>query len=194
MLGMRALLVAAVVALALAAPVLAQTPQTPARDWLASGLDPDQVPTPVAGEAAAQGAGEASAPGEAAAACQGDQPYAVVQIDGQPRLSLELATTPEQRERGLMFRSSLDPDSGMLFVYNQPATEGYWMRNTLVPLSIAWLDHAGGIVDIQDMQPQTDDTHTPAAPYWYALETNQGWFQAHGVSVGQVVQLCLGGS
>jgi uncharacterized membrane protein (UPF0127 family) len=124
--------------------------------------------------------------------CQGTTPYANVLIDGQPRLALELAQTPQARELGLMFRPSLDPDSAMLFVYDRPATEGYWMHNTLIPLSIAWLDRGGAIVDIQDMQALTDDTHTPAAPYWYALETNLGWFQAHGVGVGQMVQLCLG--
>jgi uncharacterized protein len=164
--------------LLLAVPVLAQD-QTPApappRDWLASGLD--VTPTP--------------APAEQAG-CQAGAPYAEMQVEGQPRLSLELARTPQEHQTGLMYRESLDPDSGMLFVYDRPATEGYWMHNTLIPLSIAWLDKDGTIVDVQDMQPQTDDTHDPAAPYWYALEVNQGWFQAHGVGVGQVVRLCLG--
>ena len=68
------------------------------------------------------------------------------------------------------------------------------MHNTLVPLSIAWIDQNGSIVDIQDMQPQTDDVHTPAAPYWYALEVNQGWYSAHGVGVGQQIVFCLDGA
>jgi uncharacterized membrane protein (UPF0127 family) len=93
-----------------------------------------------------------------------------------------------------MYRQSLAPDAGMLFVYDHQATEGYWMHNTLIPLSIAWIDQNGSIVDIQDMQPQTDDVHYPAAPYWYALEVNQGWFLAHGVGVGQQVLFCLGAS
>src|SRR5262249_5948298 len=67
-------------------------------------------------------------------------------------------------------------DSGMLFIYDRPATEGYWMHNTLLPLSIAWIGRDGPIVDIQDMQALTDDVHYPAAPYWYALEANQGWY------------------
>ncbi len=67
------------------------------------------------------------------------------------------------------------------------------MRNTLIPLSIAWLDANGTIVDIQDMQPQSDDVHVPSAPYVYALEANQGWFAASGVSPGQRVVLCPGG-
>jgi uncharacterized membrane protein (UPF0127 family) len=120
-------------------------------------------------------------------------PYAEVEIDTAPRIEpLEIARTPQEHELGLMYRQSLAPDSGMLFVYDQQATEGYWMHNTLIPLSIAWIDQNGSIVDIQDMQPLTDDVHTPAAPYWYALEVNQGWFLQHGVGVGQQVRFCLG--
>jgi len=119
-------------------------------------------------------------------------PYAEVQIDSYPYLWLELANTPETRQVGLMFRESLPSDSGMLFVYDRPAREGYWMRNTYVPLSIAWIDQDGVIVDIQDMQPLTDEVHTPSAPYWYALEANQGWFAENGVGVGHQVMFCLG--
>jgi uncharacterized membrane protein (UPF0127 family) len=90
-----------------------------------------------------------------------------------------------------MFRESLPWDSGMVFVFEQPSIAGFWMRNTLIPLSIAWLDQDGTIVDIQDMQPLSDDVHTPAAPYVYAIETNQGWFESNGVGVGQRVVLCL---
>ena len=63
----------------------------------------------------------------------------------------------------------------------------FWMRNTLIPLSIAWFTRDGIIVDIQDMQPQTDDLHTPKAPHWYALEVNQGFFAQHGVQPGDKV-------
>ncbi len=84
----------------------------------------------------------------------------------------------------------LSEDSGMLFVYERPATEGYWMHNTLLPLSIAWIDRDGTIVDIQDMDALTDHVHVPAAPYWYALEANQGWYVNHGVGVGQQVLFC----
>jgi uncharacterized membrane protein (UPF0127 family) len=119
-------------------------------------------------------------------------PYAEVQIETQPRLSLEVARTPDEHQVGLMYRPSLPQDSGMLFVYDHQAIEGYWMHNTYVPLSIAWIDQNGAIVDIQDMLPQTDDVHWPAAPYWYALEANQGWFMNNGVGVGQYVTFCLG--
>lgn len=117
-------------------------------------------------------------------------PYAEVDIETRPRLQLEVAATPQERTRGLMFREWLPWEQGMLFVFEQQGQGGFWMRNTLLPLSIAWLDLDGTIVDIQDMQPQTDDVHVPAAPYWYALETNQGWYQANGVGVGQRVLLC----
>ena len=119
-------------------------------------------------------------------------PYAEVLIDTYPRVELELARTPEEHQVGLMFRESLPWERGMLFVYDRQATEGYWMHNTLIPLSIAWISKEGTIVDIQDMQPLTDDVHFPAAPYWYALETNQGWFFENGVGVGQQIQFCLG--
>jgi uncharacterized membrane protein (UPF0127 family) len=119
-------------------------------------------------------------------------PYAEVQIDTFPRLNLEIARTPDEHQVGLMFRQTLPIDSGMLFVYDRPATEGYWMHNTYLPLSIAWIGQEGNIVDIQDMQPLTDDVHWPSGPYWYALEANQGWFFENGVGVGQQITLCLG--
>lgn len=135
----------------------------------------------------------ASAAEDAVGSC-GDaaQPFAEVQIDTLPRINLELARTPEEHQVGLMFRESMPWDSGMLFVYDRQATEGYWMHNTLLPLSIAWIGREGTIVDIQDMQPLTDDVHWPAEPYWYALETNQGWFFENGVGVGQQIVFCLG--
>jgi uncharacterized membrane protein (UPF0127 family) len=127
-------------------------------------------------------------------------PYAEVQIDGLPRINLELARTPQEHQLGLMNRTTLGPDDGMLFIYQSEATEGYWMYRTLLPLSIAWIDQFGTIVDIQDM-PRLDNpedqveaarhVYTPAAPYWYALEVNIGWFAHHGVGVGQVVNFCM---
>lgn len=122
-----------------------------------------------------------------------DGPYAEVQIATHPRIALEIARTPQEREAGLMFREALGQDSGMLFVFDTPTTVGFWMENTPLPLSIAFLDQGGTIVDIQDMQPFDAQTiHYPAAPYTDAVEVNQGWFLAHGVGVGQVMQLCLG--
>jgi uncharacterized protein len=120
-------------------------------------------------------------------------PYVEFLIDTTPRIQpLEVARTEQEHEQGLMYRQSLPPEGGMVFVYDHQATEGYWMHNTLLRLSIAWIDQNGTIVDIQDMQPETDDVHVPAAPYWYALEVNQGWFVQHGVGVGQQVLFCFG--
>ena len=100
-----------------------------------------------------------------------------------------------------MYREFLPPDSGMLFVYQADSREGYWMYHTLIPLSIAWIDRDGTIVDIQDM-PRLNDpndvseasrtVYTPAASYRYALEVNEGWFVQHGVGVGQQMLFCLG--
>ena len=128
-------------------------------------------------------------------------PFAEAQIDTYPHLELELARTPQEHELGLMYRDYLPPDSGMLFVYQADSREGYWMYHTLIPLSIAWIDHEGTIVDIQDM-PRLNDpndvseasrtVYTPAAPYRYALEVNEGWFVQHGVGVGQQMLFCLG--
>ena len=130
-------------------------------------------------------------------------PYAEVQIDTFPRIDLELARTTQEHAIGLMHREYLAPDSGMLFIYMAQAREGYWMYHTLIPLSIAWIDRDGTIVDIQDMsvlnnpsdeQEAARTVYDPAAPYWYALEVNQGWFFDHGVGVGQQMLFCLGGA
>jgi uncharacterized protein len=130
-------------------------------------------------------------------------PYAVVQIDTYPRLDLELARTPQEHELGLMYRDYLAPDSGMLFIYQSESHEAYWMYHTLIPLSIAWIDRDGTIVSIKDM-PRLNDpndvqeasrtVYGPDAPYWYALEVNEGWFVQHGVGVGQQIAFCLGGA
>jgi uncharacterized protein len=129
-------------------------------------------------------------------------PYAEVQIDTLPRIDLELARTPQEQARGLMFRDYLPPDSGMLFVYTFESRESYWMYNTLIPLSIAFIDRDGTIVDIQDMARLNNPSdqaeaqrvvYPSAAPYWYALEVNSGWFLEHGVGVGQQIMFCLGG-
>jgi uncharacterized membrane protein (UPF0127 family) len=139
---------------------------------------------------------------DAIGACGVDTgPYAEVQIDTLPRIDLELARTADEHTRGLMFRDYLPPDSGMLFVYPSEARDAYWMYNTLIPLSIAFIDRDGIIVDIQDMARLDDPSnqaeaarfvYPSAAPYWYALEVNSGWFLNHGVGVGQQITFCLG--
>jgi uncharacterized membrane protein (UPF0127 family) len=130
-------------------------------------------------------------------------PYAEVQIDTHPRINLQLARTEQEREIGLMSVDHMPPNNGMLFVYTAPSTEGYWMYHTLIPLSIAWIGQDGTIVDIQDMprlndpndvQEASSTVYTPSAPYWYALEVNEGWFVQNGVGVGQQMVFCLGGA
>ncbi len=121
----------------------------------------------------------------------GEAAEAVLERDPEIRLSLELARTAEERARGLMFREGLEADAGMLFVFEGPVLASFWMRNTLVPLSIAFLSEQGEVVDIQDMEPLSDELHTPPVHYWFALEVNRGWFTEHGVGVGDRLVLCL---
>jgi uncharacterized membrane protein (UPF0127 family) len=147
------------------------------------------------------GRGRASASGALGVCPDPSAPYAEVQIDTYPRINLELARTPQEHEVGLMNREYLPPDNGMLFVYQSEAREAYWMYHTLIPLSIAWIAQDGTIVDIQDMARLNDPSdvqeasrtvYSPAAPYWYALEVNEGWYLDHGVGVGQQIVFCVG--
>lgn len=101
---------------------------------------------------------------------------------------VEVASTPEERQRGLMGRTALAEDAGMLFAYNQDQPLSFWMKDTLIPLSIAFINEQGRIVDIQDMQPLDETPHTSVEPARYALEVNQGFFSARGIEVGNVVE------
>ncbi|MEO0140440.1 MAG: DUF192 domain-containing protein [candidate division WOR-3 bacterium] len=102
-------------------------------------------------------------------------------------LWVEIASEPGERERGLMFRESLAPDSGMLFVFEDKRILSFWMRNTSVPLSVAFLDENWIIVDTQDMEPLSDRLHFSRKPAQYAIEANQGWFKARGIGPGDTV-------
>lgn len=117
-------------------------------------------------------------------------PWATLRV-GDARLKVELALTPEQHARGLMYRRELSDRRGMLFVYEREQTLRFWMKNTFIPLSIAYVDAGGVIVDIQDMQPQDTTTHPSSRPARFALEVNQGWFAAHGVDVGAQLRVTL---
>lgn len=101
-------------------------------------------------------------------------------------LRVELASTPEQRSQGLMFRENLPPDQGMLFVFADDRVRSFWMRNTPIPLSIAFLDADRRIINILDMEPFDETLHQSAAPARYALEVNQGWFAARGMQAGDL--------
>jgi uncharacterized membrane protein (UPF0127 family) len=113
---------------------------------------------------------------------------AVTLTIGSQKLVAEVATTPEQREVGLMNRFSLKPDHGMLFVFERPEPLAFWMRNTYVPLSIAFIAADGRILNIDDMQPQTDDAHWSKGPAMYALEMKKGWFAERRIVAGAIVQ------
>jgi len=99
-------------------------------------------------------------------------------------ISAEVAADPNTRSRGLMFRERLGPNQGMLFVFPEKAVQCFWMRNTLIPLSIAFIDDQGQVVNVADMQPRSDDSHCSAAPIRFALEMEQGWFAKRGVGAG----------
>ena len=107
-------------------------------------------------------------------------------------LTIELATTPEARSCGLSLRDSLPQNRGMLFVYAEPEILTFWMKNTRMPLSIAFIDAAGRVVDMQKMNPfPTTTVYASSVPALYALEVNQGWFEENGVGVGDVVEFVL---
>lgn len=107
---------------------------------------------------------------------------------GSETLFVELAQDDEKRERGLMFRETLPQDQGMLFIFDFEQPLSFWMRNTFIPLDIAFVDGSGVIVDIQQMQP-LDETksYVSSRPALYAIEANQGWFANHGIEVGDQV-------
>ena len=107
---------------------------------------------------------------------------------GGIEIEVEIADDADERQRGLMYRESLEENQGMLFVYPEQRTLGFWMKNTLIPLDIAYIDREGRIVDIQQMEPQTTETYDSAAPAMYALEMNQGWFEANGIRIGDLVE------
>jgi uncharacterized membrane protein (UPF0127 family) len=100
------------------------------------------------------------------------------------RLVAEVVADPATRERGLMFRRDLPAGTGMLFVFPAEQPQGFWMRNTYVPLSIAYLDRDGRILNIADMQPLDESTHPSAGPAQFALEVPQGWFAEHQITPG----------
>jgi uncharacterized membrane protein (UPF0127 family) len=100
------------------------------------------------------------------------------------RIEAEVAYTDESRQIGLMHRQKMPISHGMLFVFDSAATHCMWMKNTLLPLSVAFLDDNGRILNIEDMQPQTENNHCAVRPTKYALEMNLGWFESRGIGPG----------
>lgn len=107
---------------------------------------------------------------------------------GSHKAIAEVATTPDQRSVGLMNRFSLKPDHGMLFVFERSEPLGFWMKNTFVALSIAFIAEDGRIINIEDMKPQTENSHMSKGPARYALEMRKGWFAERGIGPGAVVK------
>ena len=105
------------------------------------------------------------------------------------KLRVELARTPDEQRRGLQERKELAEDAGMLFIFPRVETQRFWMRKTLVPLSIAFLDETAVIVQIEDMEPMTKTKHSSKQAVAYALEVNQRWFARHNIKVGDWVDL-----
>ncbi|HEX9194978.1 MAG TPA: DUF192 domain-containing protein [Azonexus sp.] len=103
---------------------------------------------------------------------------------GFHRIEAEVAATDQNRQVGLMNRKAMPPQRGMLFVFTQANTHCMWMRNTLIPLSVAFIDEDGYVINIEDMQPQTEDNHCARKPARFALEMNLGWFAQRGIKPG----------
>jgi uncharacterized membrane protein (UPF0127 family) len=99
----------------------------------------------------------------------------------------ELAANDADRMLGLMFRKELGPNDGMLFDFEEAAQHCMWMRNTLIPLSVAFLDASGAVINVEEMRAQTDDSHCAMRPARYALEMGANWFGQHGVRPGTVI-------
>ena len=139
--------------------------------------------------------GGTSADGSGGENAPASSPAATVRIEASGgenvEVRVEVADDTEEMARGLMGRTALADDAGMLFVYPEERELSFWMKDTLIPLSIAFMDGEGRIVDIQDMKP-LDDTpphYNSAEPARYALEVNKGFFDEHGVEVGDEARL-----
>lgn len=101
---------------------------------------------------------------------------------------VEVARTPEERARGLMERKNLGKDEGMLFIFESEDYHGFWMKNTSIPLSIAFIDKEGRIVEITDMEPFSLESHLPPKPILYALEMKKGWFKTNRITKGDFIR------
>lgn len=107
-------------------------------------------------------------------------------INGFP-ITVEIASTHEEQQRGLMNRVHLDPEHGMLFCYEHPQDLSFWMKNTTIPLSIAFIDEEGRIVNIEDMNPHDESRVMSGRPCRWALEVNKGWFSSRNIPTGSHV-------
>ena len=103
---------------------------------------------------------------------------------GFHQIEVQVASTPSQQATGLMFRAEMPQHEGMLFVFPEPKQQCFWMKNTLIPLTAAFVADDGTVVNLEDMQPQTTQSHCSAKPVRFVLEVNQGWFAKKGLKAG----------
>lgn len=101
---------------------------------------------------------------------------------------VEVAKTPGERAKGLMGRKNLGQEEGMLFIFEAEDYHAFWMKDTLIPLSIAFIDKSGRIVEITDMKPLSSDSHSPPKPILYALEMKRGWFSTNRIKAGDMIR------
>ncbi|GIW72835.1 MAG: hypothetical protein KatS3mg102_2377 [Planctomycetota bacterium] len=167
--------------------------------WAIAGCGPEPPP----GSRSPASPGELPAPPSATAGAgserrdgtdrgrPGGEPQYLPRVElelGGRRIAVEVARTPEQRQRGLMFRTDLGPDDGMLFVFPSAQPQHFWMRNTPSPLSIAFIDADGVIVEILDMEPFDEVGVRSRRPVPLALEMPRGWFARNGIAPGERVR------
>jgi uncharacterized membrane protein (UPF0127 family) len=103
---------------------------------------------------------------------------------GIHQMDIQVALTPEQHQIGLMYRTEMPQGEGMLFVFQSASKQCFWMKNTILPLTAAFIADDGSIVNLEDMKPQTTDSHCSLKPVRYVLEMNQGWFGRKGIKAG----------
>ena len=131
----------------------------------------------------------AAAGGAAGQAQEGPQKLPAIRLGaGMHVIQAEVAQSPDERSTGLMFRKTMATNDGMLFAFEQPGQQCFWMKNTLLPLSAAFIADDGSIVNIEDMKPQTLDSHCSVKPVRFVLEMNQGWFAKRGIKPGSRLQ------
>jgi uncharacterized membrane protein (UPF0127 family) len=124
------------------------------------------------------------------ASCRSEDPPVVLSVNGRP-LAVEIARSERQRRTGLMNRDELNWNSGMLFVFEDDRVLSFWMKNTRIPLSIAFIDKYGKVTDIFDMKPYSLETVTSTRKCRYAIEVNRGFFEESGLDVGDTIDLSM---
>jgi uncharacterized membrane protein (UPF0127 family) len=167
-------------------PARAQRPSAPFRRALARAGAALSVAIALTLGASGMAMAQPIAPTAATIKQPGDFPVVTLSI-GLNVIHAEVAANQADREQGLMYRKSLAPNSGMLFVFDERAGHCFWMKNTLIPLSIAFIDDDGSITDIDEMQAETENNHCPTRAGRYALEMDKGWFTQHGIKPGMKI-------